>query len=189
VVASWRESAGLDTLATLVGSLSPEDPTWFEIVTSALEVRRILASEAVALAVTRHTPADLETIAACARAVQDHTADPIAYARADLAFMRAVVRAARNVGLELLLNTFARWPDQSPRLVESLYDHGSTYVGLYEVLVQIIRAGNAEQARALIRRGLEEMDDAWARRHAPQSTSRHEKKNSKKRNSKKESGK
>src|SRR5450432_4026973 len=32
VVASWRERASLDALATLVHSLAPGDPTWHELV-------------------------------------------------------------------------------------------------------------------------------------------------------------
>src|SRR5580700_4178106 len=104
VVASWRERAGLDTLATLISALTPDDPAWYELTASTLEIRRILASEAIALAAARHDANDIETIVACQRVLQDHVDDALAYARADLAFMRAVVRTARNVGLELLLN-------------------------------------------------------------------------------------
>ena len=35
--------------------------------------------------------------------------DPLAFARGDLAIQRVMCRAARNVGFELLLNTFARF--------------------------------------------------------------------------------
>src|SRR5215472_13127298 len=59
VVASWRERAGLDALSTLIGSLRQSDPTWHDFVRSALEIRRVLASEAVALAAARHTAEDL----------------------------------------------------------------------------------------------------------------------------------
>jgi len=45
LVTSWRERASLDALATLMHSLTPEDPTWHELVTSTLEIRRILACE------------------------------------------------------------------------------------------------------------------------------------------------
>src|SRR5271165_27761 len=48
VVASWRERAGLEMLGTLVKGLKVADPAWHELVRSALEIRRILASEAVA---------------------------------------------------------------------------------------------------------------------------------------------
>src|SRR5277367_2941191 len=50
VVASWRERAGLEMLGTLVKGLKLHDPAWHELVRSALELRHILAAEAVALA-------------------------------------------------------------------------------------------------------------------------------------------
>src|SRR5450432_3469751 len=66
VVASWRERAGLETLGTLVRGLKVADPAWHDLVRSTLEIRRILAAEAVALAAERHTEDDLGAIAACA---------------------------------------------------------------------------------------------------------------------------
>jgi GntR family transcriptional regulator, transcriptional repressor for pyruvate dehydrogenase complex len=167
VVASWRERAGLDTLMTLIGSLKPGDPALHELVTSTLEVRRILASEAIALAAKRRTEEDIRTIAECAEAMKAKVDDPLAYARADVVFMRVVVRTARNVGLELLLNTFARFPDEQPALVVSLYDRCAEAVALYPLLVELIRNGDADIARETVRRALERMDEAWAERHAP----------------------
>src|SRR5271165_832004 len=120
VVSSWRERAGLEMLGTLVRGLKFADPAWHELVRSSLELRRILASEGVALAAERHTDDDLDAIATCVQVLREHVDDPLAFARADLAFMRSVCRAARNVGLELFLNTFARWPDEHPQLVITL---------------------------------------------------------------------
>ena len=54
IVASWRERAGLEMLGTLVKGLKLADPAWHELVRSALELRRILAAEAAALAAERH---------------------------------------------------------------------------------------------------------------------------------------
>src|SRR5215472_5221904 len=141
VVASWRERAGLEMLGTLLRGLRLADPAWHDLVRSALELRRILASEAVALAAERHTDEDIDAIATCAQVLQEHVDDPLAYARADLAFMRAVCRAARNVGLELLLNTFARWPDETPKFVEALYDDRANGVDLYPVVIDLIKSG------------------------------------------------
>src|SRR5215212_6965269 len=89
IVSAWRERAGLDALATLVGSLSRGDPMWFELACSVLEIRRILATEAIALAAERHTEEDLATIEACAAmlASRVHDPEPMAYARADVAYM------------------------------------------------------------------------------------------------------
>src|SRR5215472_14814582 len=99
MVASWRERAGLETLAALVGSrIQPENPAWRELLTAMLEVRRILAAEAVALAAERHTTRDLDAMEEAAAAQASCAHDPLTFARGDIAFQRAVVRAAGNVG-------------------------------------------------------------------------------------------
>jgi GntR family transcriptional repressor for pyruvate dehydrogenase complex len=167
IVASWRERAGLEMLGTLVRGLKIADPAWHELVRSSLEIRRIIASEAVALAAERHTEEDLVAIATCAQVLREHIDDPIAFARADLAFMRSVCRASRNVGLELFLNTFARWPDEHPQLVATLYDDCAAAAELYPAVIELIRARDGEAARTLARRVLEALDAAWSRRHPP----------------------
>jgi GntR family transcriptional repressor for pyruvate dehydrogenase complex len=167
VVASWRERAGLEMLGTLVKGLKVADPAWHELIRSALETRRILASEAVALAAERHTDEDIDAIATCAQVLCEHADDPIAFARADLAFMRAVCKAARNVGLELLLNTFARWPDEHPLLVAMLYDECAKTLPLYPAVIEVIKSRDGEGARTIARRTLEHFDAAWGRRHPP----------------------
>src|SRR5580658_7879381 len=167
VVASWRERAGLEMLGTLVRGLKLADPAWHELVRSSLELRRVLASEAVALAAERHTEEDIDAIATCAQVLREHVDDPIAFARADLAFMRAVCKAARNVGLELFLNTFARWPEDHPALVTILYDDCERLAELYPAVIDLIRSRDSETARFLARRAIEELDEAWSRRHPP----------------------
>jgi GntR family transcriptional repressor for pyruvate dehydrogenase complex len=169
VVASWRERAGLEMLGTLVKGLKPVDPAWHELVRSALEIRRILAAEAVALAAERHTDEDIDAIVTCAQVLREHVDDPVAFARVDLAFMRAVCKAARNVGLELLLNTFARWPDEHPQLVAVLYDDCASSVALHSAVIELIKSRNGETARTIVRRALEQIDAQWARRHPPPS--------------------
>jgi GntR family transcriptional repressor for pyruvate dehydrogenase complex len=167
VVASWRERAGLEMLGTLVRGLKVAEPAWHELVRSSLEIRRILASEAVALAAERHNDEDLVAIGACAQVLHEHVEDPVAFARLDLAFMRAVCKAARNVGLELFLNTFARWPDDHPQLVAALYDDCASSAALYPAVIDLIRSRDGDAARALTRRTLEVLDGAWSRRHPP----------------------
>jgi GntR family transcriptional repressor for pyruvate dehydrogenase complex len=165
VVASWRERAGLEMLGTLVKGLKLADSAWHDLVRSALEIRRILAAEAVALAAERHTAEDIDAIATCAQVLREHVDDPVAFARLDLAFMRAVCKAARNVGLELLLNTFARWPDEHPQLVAVLYDDCVGTVALYPAVIELIRSRDGEAGRSMARRALEQMDAGWSLRH------------------------
>ena len=97
--------------------------------------------------------------------LREHADDPLAFARADLAFMRAVCKAARNVGLELFLNTFARWPDEYPHLVETLYDDPEASLTLYDPVIEMIKSRDGESARTIARKALEALDEGWSRRH------------------------
>lgn len=168
LVTSWRERAGLDTLPSLISSLSPGDPEWRKLVKDVLEVRRVLAAEAVALAAARHTDADLVEL----RRIRDDQAtrlhDALAYARGDMAFQRVLVRAAGNVGFELVLNSFARFPDEHPELVAKLYDRRHEAVDLYDAMLALLTTRDPELARTSVRSALEAMDAAWLERHAPE---------------------
>jgi len=166
IVASWRERAGLEALAALIGSSHSKDGPWRELLTSMLEVRRIVAAEAVALAAARRTEADVEAMEERAREQESRLHDPIAFARGDIAFERCVVRATRNVGLELLLNTFARFPDEQPALVAALYDRTEESLRYYPIVIGLIRAGDPAAARETVRVALETIDAAWHARHA-----------------------
>lgn len=158
LVASWRERAGLETLAALAGVLSPLDEAWHEMLADVLEVRRVLAAEVVALAALRHSPEDVVVMKDLAAQQSARVHDSLAIARGDLAFMRAVVRAAKNVGLELVLNTFARFPDEHPSLVAALYENPSWSLDSYPLVVSLIEQGDADAARNVMRHALELVD-------------------------------
>ena len=164
-VVSWRERAGLEALTMVMSSLEREEPAWLELLASLLEVRRVLVSEAVALAAERHTEEDLATIRALTAEQPKLVADPMAFARGDLAIQRAIVRAARNVGFELMLNTFSRFPDEQPELLAELYDRREESLPFYDVLVELVRAGDGEAARHALRAAFNAMDQEWLSRH------------------------
>lgn len=165
LVASWRERAGLETLSLVLEALEPGDEAWHEIVAALLEVRRILVSEAIGLAAVRHKPSDLDELRACARAQATRLHDVIAFAEGEIGFQRALVRAAGNVGLELLLNTFARFPQEQPKLVELMYDHCEATLVFYDVVIDVIRRGNEREGREAVRDALEAVDADWMQRH------------------------
>lgn len=173
MVAQWRERAGLDTLSLVLESLEQDDAAWHEIVVALLEVRRILVSEAIALATQRHSEADLIELRRLAVEQADRVADPIAFAQGEIALQRVVVRAAGNVGLELLLNTFARFPDEHPQLVEMLYDRCEAALGFYDVIINVIRAGgDPREARDAVRDAFEAADADWLERHGVRTAKR-----------------
>jgi GntR family transcriptional repressor for pyruvate dehydrogenase complex len=164
-VVSWRERAGLDALSMVMNSLEREEPAWLELLTSLLEVRRVLVSEAVALAAERHTEDDIDQIRAIAAEQVKNLSDPLAFARGDLAIQRVIVRAARNIGMELILNSFARFPEEQPELLAELYDRREESLPFYEVLVELVRAGDGEAARHALRVAFDQMDQDWLARH------------------------
>jgi DNA-binding FadR family transcriptional regulator len=163
--AAWRERAGLEALPMVMGSLDPDEPAWQDLLTSMLEVRRVLAAEAVALASVRHTDEDIALMRTIAAEQGARLHDVLAYARGDVAFQRAVVRAARNVGFELLLNSFARFPEEHPALVTTLYDRREESVGFYGAIIDLVRAGDPEAARKTLRDAFTAMDEEWLTRH------------------------
>jgi GntR family transcriptional repressor for pyruvate dehydrogenase complex len=173
-VVSWRERAGLDALPMVMNSLEREEPAWLELLTSLLEVRRVLVSEAVALAAERHTDEDIAALRAVAAEQHKHLDDPLAFARGDLALQRVIVRAARNVGFELILNSFSRFPEEQPELLNELYDRREETLPFYDILVELVRAGDGEAARHALRTAFNAMDQEWLSRHG-----RHESKSQK----------
>jgi GntR family transcriptional repressor for pyruvate dehydrogenase complex len=165
-VAAWRERAGLEALPMVMGSLDPDEPAWLELLTSMLEVRRVLATEAVALAAERHTDEDIAAMRRIAKEQVTRLTDVQAYARGDLDFQRAVIRAARNIGFELLLNSFARFPDDQPALVATLYDRREESVGFYDTIIDIVKQRDPDAARDALRAVFSELDALWVARHA-----------------------
>jgi GntR family transcriptional repressor for pyruvate dehydrogenase complex len=164
-VASWRERAGLEALPMVMGSLDEGEPAWLELLTSMLEIRRILASEAVALAAVRHTDEDLKALRAVADEQKTRLHDPLAFARGELAFQRALIRAARNVGFELILNSFSRFPEEQPALVTALYDRREESLGFYGAVIDMVRSGDGRAARTALQIALAAIDDDWLKRH------------------------
>lgn len=164
-VVSWRDRAGLEALPMVMSSLNRSEPAFLELLASLLEIRRILVSEGVALAAERHTEADIDAMRAIAAAQHHKLADALAFAHGDLALQRVVVRAARNVGLELLLNSFTRMPDEQPDVIADLYDWRKESLPFYDVLIELVRAGDAEAARRALRVAFDAMDKDWLERH------------------------
>jgi DNA-binding FadR family transcriptional regulator len=164
-VSPWRERAGLEALSMVMSSLDPSEPAWLELLTAMLEVRSVLAAEAVALAAVRHTEQDLAQMRAIAEEQKTRTHDALAYAKGDLAFQRALVRAARNVGFELILNSFLRVPEEQPHLVAQLYDRREDSLGFYEAVIALVKAGDGRAARTAVQAALAAIDDDWLKRH------------------------
>jgi DNA-binding FadR family transcriptional regulator len=146
-------------------SLQPGEPAWVELLTSLLEVRRILAAEAVALAAMRRTEADLAGMRQIAAEQRNRLHDPLAFAEGDLMFQRVLIRAARNVGFELILNSFARFPEELPDVVAQLYDRRDESIAFYDVIIDLVKSGDASTARTTCLMAFATIDEDWLKRH------------------------
>jgi len=166
LVTSWRERAGLDALGALADMFHPDDPASIELLRSILELRRILAAEAIALAAERHKAEDLEELERIAAEQQANAGDPIAMARGDVRFQRAMIRATGNVAFELILNSFARFPDEHPDLVRRLYERPEMTLAHYPLILQILRGRETTLAREAVRKALEVADEELLERQA-----------------------
>jgi GntR family transcriptional regulator, transcriptional repressor for pyruvate dehydrogenase complex len=165
VVLPWRERVGLDVLPILLRALKPDELVWNELMIALLEIRRLLVAEAIGLATARHTKADLVALRKIGEAQRARVGDPLAFARGEIEFQRAIVRAAGNIGLELVLNTFARFPDALPQMVHKLYDQCEAAVEFYDVVISVLESGDPDAARDGIRYALTAADEAWCKRH------------------------
>jgi len=86
------------------------------------------------------------------------------------------VRAARNVGFELILNSFAHFPEEQPDLLNELYDRREESLPFYDILVELVRAGDGDAARSALRTAFNAMDQEWLSRHGHKSRGSAEKK-------------
>ena len=168
VVASWRERAGLEMLGTLVRGLKLADPAWHDLVRSTLEIRRILAAEAVALAAERHTEEDIGAIAACAQVRhgarrRSRSPSPVRTSRscAPSARPRTTSGSSCSSTPSLAGRTSIRSSSRCSTTTARASPH------LYPTIVDLIRSRDGELARSLARRSLEQLDEAWSRRHPP----------------------
>ncbi|QDQ97072.1 FadR/GntR family transcriptional regulator [Tomitella fengzijianii] len=135
-------------------------------IAEVVQVRIAIESRAAALAAAEHDGSDAETIrrALAERNTMADQGDPAELARADIAFHRAVVAAARN---ELLLALF---DSLRPRLEASMgdmleiMDVTENDAHEHTAIVEAILARRADRAEALTRGQLLGLADALRRR-------------------------
>jgi GntR family transcriptional repressor for pyruvate dehydrogenase complex len=160
VVRDFRQHGGIESLPQLLAVLRERDAdAYIAHVRDVLELRRTIATEAVALAAERHTPADLAQLEVLAKAQRARVKDVFAFARGDVEFARAVVRAGRNLALELLLNTVARFPEEDPLVTRAMYPRPIAQQKMYAALIALIATRDAHGVRETLRASLDRLDE------------------------------
>lgn len=158
-VRDYRAHGVLEALPELLRIARERDlEAYRTLLRDALELRRTIAAEAVALAAERHSAADLAQIRALVSAQKSRVEDPLAFAQGDLEVARAVVRATGNLGLELLLNALARYPASDPELTRAMYPAPRAQFTHYDVLLGLLESRDAARARDTMREALLAID-------------------------------
>ena len=159
MVRDYREHGGVESLPNLLHAAREGDAAvYFSLARDLLDLRRGFACETVAFAAERHDARDIKAMRAVIVAQADRVGNTMAFARGDMDFARVVVRAARNVALELLLNTFVRLPEENPGLAREMYPNPRAQHAHYDVVIALIESRDGDRARSTMRVALEAID-------------------------------
>jgi DNA-binding FadR family transcriptional regulator len=158
-VLDYRESGGVELLARLAKlALTGAIPGGLDVFGSLLELRRAVAIEAVGLAAERATPEELRTMRDHVAMQEKLVGDPHAFMIADLAFARLMVRATKNLGIELLFNTVSRSIEEMPGIELAFSLHAPNTVKIYRRLLDRMEAREGGRLRMTAARLLGRLD-------------------------------
>lgn len=166
LVLDFRRTAGLGLLTDLMTARRRDAHFPLDLLRDLLEVRRLLAVEVVALAAERRTEDDLRDLRVLVAGQQARVADPVAFARGDIAFTRRLVQVCRNVAMELLFNTVAAFVDAHPDVAQAIFAAPAENAAQYVGVLFLIEGGRAGDARALVRAALDDLDGKTVARFA-----------------------
>jgi GntR family transcriptional repressor for pyruvate dehydrogenase complex len=154
-VLDYRQSAGLELLATLLVTASGEiDPA---VVGSVMEMRSALAPDIARLAALRRTTAHLQRIEATLAAMAPAAGDLERLQDLVTDFWDHLVDASANIAYRLAYNSLRVSYEQSKQLLTRLLAEETTAAAAYSGLAAAVARGDAaaaeSMARDLVRRG------------------------------------
>lgn len=154
-VLDWRERGGIE----LVAHLAALDPRGFPaLLRDLLEVRRVLAVEAIALAAQRCDAEDLAELRDLVTRQALLVADPARYIAADLAVARRLARATGNTALVLLANTVTGMLERQPAMAVAFLVDAPGTLRFYRRVLQLLGSRDGARARALAARLIARVD-------------------------------
>ncbi len=157
-VLDYRETGGIEVMAHLVALGAGGTASALSTLGDLLELRRVLAAEAVGFAAERALADEVDALDARLDAMDALVDDPPAWIAADLAFARAVARTAHNAALVLVTNTLSRMLEQQPGVEAAFMADPRATLTFYRRALALVRDRDAERARALTRRLLARLD-------------------------------
>ena len=155
--AAGKRSGRLD-LVTHMLEASTAETVPIQIVRDMLELLRIVATEAVALACERASAEQLAQLSRIAARQVEAVSDPVAFQEGDIEFVRAVLQASGNMILELLFNTVEGFYRSRPEIRRILLSDPQTTIARYFAIIALISSREAEQARVFMRQSIETMN-------------------------------
>ncbi len=127
-----------------------------DVVAAALELRRVIAAEAVVLAAARMAPVAREALRALVER-QRAESDADAWRERDLAISRAVLEGAGNLAMVLLLNGLEGVWRANPAISDALAADRATALAGYDLVLALLDHPRPD-ARELVRGALEALD-------------------------------
>lgn len=157
-VLDYRERGGVDLIGYLAAQAMEGGVVPFALLRDLLELRRMIAVELLPLIVERASDDDLATLRAHLAHQRTLLGDRDAWKRADLAFARLLVRAGKNLALELLFNTVIRVIDAHPGLDIAFQANADQTIGVYERLLLLLEARDRDRLVRIADRLLRHLD-------------------------------
>ena len=158
-VLDFRESGGVDLLGYLASQQLAGGTVPVELLADLLELRRMVAVDLVGFVAERATDDELAEIRDHIRRQAKLLDDPEAFMQADLHFARLMVRAGRNLALELLYNTVVRLIANNPGF-QLAFQNGPQTMLVYERLVELMSARDSKRVVRVAGRIIDRLDRA-----------------------------
>ena len=159
-VLDFRESGGVDLLGYLASQQLAGGTVPVELLADLLELRRMVAVDLLGFVTERATDDELAELRDHVRKQAKLLDDPERYIQADLHFARLLVRAGRNLALELLYNTVVRLVANNPGFQMAFQTNAPQAVMVYERVVELMGDREPKRVMRIAGRVLDRLDHA-----------------------------
>lgn len=149
-VLDYSLTGGVDLIAHLV-VLGSTTGTAIPLLSGLLELRRVLAIEAIGLAAERATLSERTALRAHLTLQSTLVSDPEAYVTSDLALARALASASHNTAFVLVANTLTRMLERQPGITTAFMLDPAGSLKFYTHVIDLIDQGDGITARRYAR--------------------------------------
>ncbi len=159
-VLDFRESGGVDLLGYLATQQLAGGTVPIELLSDLMELRRMVAVDLLGFVTERATDDELAELRDHVRKQAKLLDDPEAFMQADLHFARLMVRAGRNLALELLYNTVIRLVANNPGFQMAFQSNAPQTMMVYERLVELMAERDPKRVVRVAGRIIDRLDHA-----------------------------